>query len=130
MKDANTLDTRLSAAFRGLDADPDFDARLVARLHAESQIDTAERARRARRLEQERYGDAKLELLSWRNRIRSISTFVTLESVGVAAITLGALAFAWQQESLRSLVPVLFTGIGVIAALVPLVAANLPRDRS
>ena len=53
------LDRHLQTLFRGLDTGADFDARLMARLRAESQTDTTERAARARQ-ERARYRRAVL----------------------------------------------------------------------
>ena len=90
------LDKHLQALFGGLDAGADFDARLMARLRAESQTDATERAVRARQHERARYRRAVLELQSGR---RSMLRLLTLDTVGIALLLAVAVVTAWPQLS-------------------------------
>src|ERR1700730_19313648 len=85
------LDKRLEALFGGLDTAADFDTRLMARLRAESHTDAAQRAIRARQRERARYRQALLELQSWR---RSMLRRLTLDTLGLAGLLVGAGATA------------------------------------
>jgi len=117
------LEEGLQALFRGLDTEPGFDARLMARLRAESQTDGIERARRARRQESERHARALSELQSWR---RSMLRLLTLDTLGVGLLLVGAVVTAWPHldgqvmEGLRQYSLVIATSIGVLLAVVPL----------
>src|SRR3989442_13693421 len=88
------LDKHLRALFGGLDTGADFDARLMARLRAESQIDATERAMRARQQERARYRRALLELQSWR---RSMLRLLTLDTLGIALVMVVAVGPAWPH---------------------------------
>ena len=77
------LDKQLRALFGGLDTRPDFDARLMARLRAESQTDATERVMQARQRERARYRRAVSELRSWR---RSALRLLTLDTLGIALL--------------------------------------------
>jgi negative regulator of sigma E activity len=90
------LDRHLQALFGGLDTGADFDARLMARLRAESQVDVTERAMRARQRERARYGRAVLELQSWR---RSVLRLLTLDALGIAFMLVVAVVAAWPHVS-------------------------------
>jgi cation transport ATPase len=120
------LDERLQALFRGLDTAPDFDARLMARLRAESQTDAAERASRARQQERERHGRALLDLQSWR---RSMLRLLALDTLGIAFLLVVAVVTAWPHlnpqamDSLRQYGPHIATLLCVLLAAVPLVGA-------
>src|ERR1700761_7621124 len=92
----DSLDVRLQAAFAGLDTRPDFEERLRARLARESEIDAGERARQALHLEQQRHR-AVLERASWRRKLRWISGFLTLDSLGAAVLIAIAAATLWSQ---------------------------------
>ncbi len=70
------LDKHLQALFGGLDTGADFDARLMARLRAESQINATARAMRARQQERARYRRALSEL---QGRRRSMLRLLTLD---------------------------------------------------
>jgi hypothetical protein len=86
------LDEHLQALFGGLDTGADFDARLMARLRAESQTDAIERLRRAQQQERARYRRAVLELQSWR---RSTLRLLTLDTLGIALLLVVAIVTAW-----------------------------------
>ena len=90
------LDKHLQALFGGLDTGSDFDARLMARLRAESHSDMAERAMRARQQEHARYRRAVLELHSWR---RSMLRLLTLDTLGIALLLVVALVAAGPRLS-------------------------------
>jgi hypothetical protein len=85
------LDKHLQALFGGLDTSTDFDARLMARLRAESQRDTSARAARARQQERARYRRAVRELQSWR---RSMLRLLTLDTLGIAILLVVAVVAA------------------------------------
>ena len=89
------LDAHLRALFGGLDTAADFDARLMARLRADSQDATA-RAMRALQQERARCRRAVLELHSWR---RSMLRLLTLDTLGIALLLLVALVTAWPHFS-------------------------------
>ena len=127
------LDQRLQVLFRGLDAGPDFDARLMARLRAESQTDGVERVRRARQQEQERHGRALSELRSWR---RSMLRLLTLDTLGIGLLLVVAAVAAWPHlnpqilDGLRQFGPHIATSLGVLLAAVPLAGMWAERYRS
>jgi hypothetical protein len=117
------LDERLQALFRGLDAGPDFDARLMARLRAEAQTDEIERAMRARQQESERHAKALSDLQSWR---RSMLRLLTLDTLGVGLLLVGAAVTAWPHldpqvmDGLRQYGLLIATSLGVLLAVLPL----------
>jgi hypothetical protein len=127
------LDKHLEALFGGLDTAADFDARLMARLRAESQTDAGERAIRARQQERERYRKALLALQSWR---RSALRLLTLDTLGIAFLLVVTVVTAWphlNQDVLdisRQYGPYLATLLGVLIAAVPLVGMWAERPRS
>jgi len=91
------LDKHLHALFGGLDTRADFEARLMARLRAESQTDAAARAARARQ-ERARYRRAVSELQGWR---RSMLRLLTLDTLGIALLLAVAVVtarphFSWN----------------------------------
>ena len=90
------LDRHLQGLFGSLDTGADFDARLMARLRAESQAEAAERAVRARQQERARYRRAVLELQSWR---RSMLRRLTLDTLGVAFMIVVAAVTVWPHVS-------------------------------
>src|SRR5215470_11173756 len=90
------LDKHLQALFGGLDTRADFDARLMARLRAESQTTAIERALRTRVQERARYRRAVLELQTWR---RSMLRMLTLDTLGIALLLVAAIVTAWPQVS-------------------------------
>jgi len=89
------LDRQLRALFGDLDTAADFDARLMARLRAESHTDATERALRARQ-ERARYGRAVLEL---QRRRRSTLRQLTLDTLGIALLLVVAVVTAWPHLS-------------------------------
>ena len=125
MSDHDPMDQRLSALFSGLDTRPEFNARLLDRLHLEVTRDAEERAQQARQLEQLRYGVAKQELRSWHRWTQAISRFVTLETVGIGVLAASVITSAWSAEQLRQFVPVLVTAVGVLLALAPVIAPGV-----
>ena len=91
------LDEHLHALFGGLDTGADFEARLMARLRAESQTDAAARATRSRQ-ERARYRRAVSELQGWR---RSMLRLLTLDTLGIALLLAVAVVtarphFSWN----------------------------------
>ncbi len=120
------LDEGLQALFRGFDTAPDFQARLMARLRAESQTDAAERASRARQEERERHGRALLDLRSCR---RSMLRLLALDTLGIASLLVVAVVTAWPHlnpqvvDGLRQYGPHVATLLAVLLAAVPFVRA-------
>jgi hypothetical protein len=90
------LDRHLQALFGDLDTGADFDARLMARLRAESQLDAAGRAMRARQQERARHRRAVVALQSWR---RSMLRLLTLDTLGIALMLVVAVVTAWPHVS-------------------------------
>jgi hypothetical protein len=121
MSGHDPLEQRLSAIFTGLDTRPQFNARLLDRLHREVLLET-QRAQQARRLEQLRYGAARQELASWRRWMDSITTIVSLDSVGIAILAAGVVTSAGSAEQVRQYGPLLLTAVGVLLALAPVIA--------
>jgi hypothetical protein len=127
------LDQRLQVLFSGLDPGPDFDARLMSRLRAESQIDVVERVLRARQEEQKRHGRALSDLQSWR---RSILRLLTLDTLGLGFLLVVAVVTAWPHLNPQVLDGLpqyglhLATWLGVLLAAVPLVGMWVERHRS
>jgi hypothetical protein len=127
------LDQRLQVLFRGLDAGPDFDARLLARLRAESQTDAVERVMHARQQEQARHGRALSDLQSWR---RSMLRLLTLDTLGIGFLLAVAVITAWPHlnpqvlDGLRQYGLHIATSLGVLLAAVPLVGMWAERHRS
>ena len=127
------LDKRLEALFGGLDTAPDFDARLMARVRAESHTDAAELAIRARQQERLRYRKAQLELKSWR---RSMLRLLTLDTLGIAVLLVVAIVTAWPHlnrdvpDISRQYGPYIATLLGVLIAAVPPVGMWAERTRS
>jgi hypothetical protein len=117
------LDKHLEALFGGLDTSAGFDARLMARLRAESQTDAIEAARRARQQERTRYQRAVLELQSSR---RSMLRLLTLDTLGIALLLAVAVVTAGPRLS-RDVMdishqygPYIAMLLGVLIAAVPL----------
>jgi len=77
------LDRQLQALFGGFDTGADFDARLLARLRAESHTDSTKRAVRARQQELTRHRQAVLQLQSWH---RSMLRLLAFDTLGVALL--------------------------------------------
>jgi len=89
------LDEHLRALFGGLDTGAGFDARLMARLRAETQTSASARATSARQQERARYRRAVLELQGWR---RSMLRLLTLDA-GIALLLVVAVAAYWPHVS-------------------------------
>lgn len=117
------LDERLKVLFRGLNAGSDFDARLMARLQAESRTGEIERARRVRQQENERHARALADLLSWRH---SMLRLLTLDTLGIGLLLVVAVVTAWPHlnlqvmEGLRQYGLHIATTLGILLAAVPL----------
>ena len=126
------LDKHLRALFGGLDTRADFDARLMARLRAESQTDATGRAMRARQRERARYRRAVLELQSWR---RSMLRLLTLDTLGIAFLLLVAVVTAWPRLSRdvmdisRQYGPYIAMLLGILIAAVPLLGMWAEQSR-
>jgi hypothetical protein len=118
------LDERLQRLFRDLDAAPDFDARLMERLRAESKTDAHERMIRTRKQERERHERALPELQS---QCRSTLRRLTFDTVGIACLMIVAIAAVWPHvgpqimDGLRQYGPQIAMLLGVLVAAVPLV---------
>jgi hypothetical protein len=130
MSDQDPVDRRLSALFSRLDTRPEFNARLLDRLHREVTQDARERARQARELEQLRHGVAQRELLGWRGWTRAVSRIVTLETVGLGVLAASVIASAWSSEQIRQFAPVLVTAVGALLALAPVIAPAVLKRRN
>ncbi len=85
---------RLQTLFRGLDAAPDFDARLMLRLRTEGADRLGGAGAAARRREQERHSKSVRELGSWRRSMLRLLTFDTL-AIGGALVV--ASVAAWPH---------------------------------
>ena len=112
------IDARLSAQFSGLDTRPGFNERLLDRLQQEIAAETR-RTEEARRLEQLRHRAARGEVRTWE---QALKRWVTLETVGIAALAAIIVGSAWSMDQIRTAVPVVFTALGMALALSPLVA--------
>jgi len=126
------LDRHLQALFGGLDTRADFDARLMARLRAESQTAASERVMRARQQERARYRRAVLELHSWR---RSMLRLLTLDTAGITFMLIVALVAAWPHFSRNVMVishhygPYIAMLLGILIAAVPLLGMWAEQTR-
>lgn len=128
------LDEQLGALFGGLDPAADFDARLMARLRAESQADTAGRAVRAREQERARYRRALLELHNWR---RSMLSLLTLDTLGIACLLAIVAVATWPSINRLDVMsiwghygPYIATLLGVLIAAVPVAGMWAERTRT
>jgi len=116
------LDKHLHALFGGLDTRADFEARLMARLRAESQTDAAARATRARQ-ERARYRRAVSELQGWR---RSMLRLLTLDTLGIALLLAVAVVtarphFSWNVTDIWRQYGLYIAGLlSVLIGAVPL----------
>jgi len=126
------LDRHLQALFGGLDTRADFDARLMARLRAESQTAASERVMRARQQERARYRRAVLELHSWR---RSMLRLLTLDTAGITFMLIVAVVTAWPHFS-RNVMdiahhygPYIAMLLGILIAAVPLLGMWAEQTR-
>jgi hypothetical protein len=128
------LDKHLQALFGGLDTGADFDARLMARLRAESHTAASERAMRTREREQERarYRRAVSELQGWR---RSMLRMLTLDTLGIALLLVAAILTAWPHvsqgvmEISRQYAPYIAMSLGILIAAVPVLAIWAEQTR-
>ena len=125
------LDKHLQALFGGLDTGEDFDARLMARLRAESHTDATARAMRAQQ-EDARYRRAVLELQSWR---RSMLRLLTLDTLGIALLLAVVVVTAGPRVS-RDALDIshqygryIATVLGILIAAVPLVGMWAEQTR-
>jgi len=117
------IDSKLSALFRGLDTRPGFNERVLDRLQQEVAAE-ARRTEEARRLEQLRYRVARNEVRSW---AQVLSQWVTLETVGIAALAAIIVSSAWSTDQIREAVPVVFTVLGLALACAPVVVPILRK---
>jgi hypothetical protein len=126
------LDEHLQALFSGLDTRADFDTRLIARLHAESQADASERAVAARQQERARHWRAVSELRSWR---RWMLRVLTLDTLGIALLLVVAVVAAWPHvgrnamDISRQYGPYMAMFLSLLIAAVPLLAMWAERTR-
>jgi hypothetical protein len=79
----STLDERLRHAFRTIDVPPDFETRVLARVHAAGTERLDERVTAARTWAEQSYNVARRELRLWR---RAALRMLTLDALG--ALTL------------------------------------------
>jgi len=125
------LDEHLHALFGGLDTGADFEARLMARLRAESQTDAAERATRARQ-ERARYRGAVSELQGWR---RSMLRLLTLDTLGIALLLAVAVVtarphFSWSVTDIwRQYGLYIATLLSILIGAVPLLGMWAEQTR-
>ena len=117
------IDSKLSALFRGLDTRPGFNERFLHRLQREVAAE-ARRTEEARRLEQLRYRVARNEVRPW---AQVLSQWVTLETVGIAALAAIIVSSAWSTDQIREAVPVVFTVLGLALACAPVIAPILRK---
>jgi hypothetical protein len=126
------LDKHLQALFGGLDTGADFDARLMARLQAESQTAASERAMRTREQERARYRRAVSELQGWR---RSMLRMLTLDTLGIALLLVAAILTAWPHvsqgvmEISRQYAPYIAMSLAILIAAVPVLAIWAEQTR-
>jgi hypothetical protein len=126
------LDKHLQALFGGLDTRADFDARLMARLQAESQTAATERAMRTREQERARYRRAVSELQGWH---RSMLRMLTLDTLGIALLLVAAIVTAWPHishgilEISRQYAPYIAMSFGILIAAVPVLAIWAEQTR-
>ena len=125
------LDEHLQALFGGLDTGADFDARLMARLRAESQKEANERAMREQQ-EHARHRKAVSELQSWR---RSMLRLLTLDTLGIGLLLVVAIVTAWPHLSRdvmaisRHYGPYVSMLLGILIAAVPLLGMRAEQTR-
>jgi hypothetical protein len=117
------IDAKLSALFSGLDTRPGFNERLLDRLQQEIAAE-ARRTEEARRLEQLRHRVARNEVHSW---AQALGQWVTLETVGIAALAALIVSSAWSTDQIRTAVPVVFTVLGLALACAPAIAPMLRK---
>jgi len=117
------IDSKLSALFRGLDTRPGFNERVLDRLQQEVAAE-ARRTEEARRLEQLRHRVARNEVRPW---AQALTQWVTLETVGIAALAAIIVSQAWSTDQIREAVPVVFTVLGLALACAPVIAPILRK---
>ena len=117
------IDSKLSALFRGLDTRPGFNERVLDRLQQEVAAE-ARRTEEARRLEQLRHRVARNEVRPW---AQALTQWVTLETVGIAALAAIIVSQAWSTDQIREAVPVVFTVLGLALACAPVVVPILRK---
>ena len=117
------IDSKLSALFRGVDTRPGFNERLLDRLQQEVAAE-AHRTEEARRLEQLRYRVARNEVRPWAQALRQ---WVTLETVGIAALATIIVGSAWSTDQIREAIPVVFTVLGLALACAPVIVPILRK---
>lgn len=123
----------LRALFGGLDTRSDFDARLMAVLRAETQVEALERAARAREQERARY---RREVLGLRSSRRLMLRLLTLDILAIAALLVIAIGAAWRLFGgdvvgiWREYGPHMLIAFSILIASVPLLimwAERTPR---
>ena len=117
------IDSKLSALFRGLDTRPGFNERVLDRLQQEVAAE-ARRTEEARRLEQLRHRVARNEVRPW---AQALTQWVTLETVGIAALAAIIVSQAWSTDQIREAVPVVFTVLGLALACAPVIVPILRK---
>jgi len=117
------IDSKLSALFRGLDTRPGFNERFLHRLQREVAAE-ARRTEEARRLEQLRHRVARNEVRPW---AQALTQWVTLETVGIAALAAIIVSSAWSTDQIREAIPVVFTVLGLALACAPVVVPILRK---
>lgn len=126
------LDQHLQALFADLDTGADFEARLVTRLRAESQLDATEQSMRALQQERARHQRAVSELQSWR---RAMLRLLTLDALGIAALLVIASVAAWPLFSgpvvdiSRQYGPHILMLLSILIASVPLLVMWVEQSR-
>jgi hypothetical protein len=117
------IDAQLATLFNGLDTRPGFNERLLGRLQQEIAAE-ARRTEEARRLEQLRHGVARSEVRPWAQAVRQ---WVTLETVGIAALAAIIVSSAFSTDQIREAIPVVFTVLGLALACAPAIAPVLRK---
>jgi hypothetical protein len=122
------LDGALYAMFGDVDVSPEFDTRVMTRLQG-LQLDSAEQANRARRIEQERYRTALLEA---RKIGRAKLWLLTIDGFGIACllvvITVTALRNVVAVEVIINYYPYVAVLLGILVAAAPVVGMVVERD--
>jgi len=117
------IDAKLLALFSGLDTRPGFNERLLDRLQQEVAAE-ALRAEEARRLEQLRHRVARNDVRPWAQALRQ---WVTLETVGIAALAAIIVSSAWSTDQILEAIPVVFTVLGLALACAPVIGPVLRK---
>jgi hypothetical protein len=119
----DSIDSKLSALFNGLDARPGFNERLLDRLRREVAAE-ARRTEEAARLEQLRHRVARNEVRPW---AQALGQWVTLETVGITALAAIIVSSAWPTDQIREAIPVVFTVLGLALACAPVIVPILRK---